>query len=161
MKKIIPMILVIIAAAVLLTACGKVKTTVSSEWDDGFAKSYAEDVKTDSNGKTTYEFSEDQYKEFAINYRRDVRTQAVEDVLGNENGQYTALSDDGTEFKVGINGDYVQKVGIDQCKKEAEEAGKIIMKYNMNTKNPTGKLKVIYIDANTGEEYFTIEVTAE
>ena len=161
MKKIIALILIVLVAAVLLTACGSVKTTVDSKWDDGFAKNYASDVKTDADGKTSYEFTDDQYKEFTTWYSKDVRSQAVEDVLGNENGQYTSLNADGTEFVVGINSDYVEKVGIDECKKEAQEAGQIVMKYNMNTKNPTGKLTVIYRDANTGKDYFAIDVTAE
>lgn len=160
MKKALLLIVLVLACAVFLTACGKVTTTVDSQWDDGFAKGYASDVKTE-DGKTTYEFSDDQYKQFTIDYGRNVRTEAVDEVLGNENGQYTSLSADGTEYIVGINGSYVEQVGIEQCKKEAEEAGKIILKYNMNTKNPTGKLKVIYKDANTGAEYFTIEVTAD
>lgn len=160
MKRALSLIILVLICAVMLTACGKVKTSVDSQWDDGFAKNYASDVKTDSNGKTTYEFTEDQYKNFTADYGKSLRTEAVEEVLGNENGQYTSLSEDGTEYVVGINGSYVQEVGIDQCKKEAEEAGKIILKYNMNTKNPTGKVTVIYKDANTGEEYFSIEVTA-
>ena len=146
---------------VLLTENGKVTITVDSKWDDGFAKNYASDVKKDADGKTSYEFTDDQYKEFMIWYSKDVRSQVVNDVLDQENEQYTSLNDDGTEFVVGINSDYVEKMGVDQCKKEAQEAGQIVMKYNMNTKNPTGKLTVIYRDANTGRDYFAIDVTAE
>lgn len=162
MKKIVALILIVLLAATLLTACGNVKTTVNSKYDDGFAKDYCSDVKTDADGNKSYEFTSEKYKEFIKDYNNYVADDAKQNYYDTTAGNYLILSEDGTVCRVGIAQSHFDELGMDGCKAEAEGLGKRLIKYNMNTKNPTGKMTVIYEkDNGTKEEYLRVEVSAD
>lgn len=162
MKKLLALVVAVLLASLVLTSCGgNVKTTVDSKYDDGFAKKYASSVTQDSNGNNVYAFSDDeQYKSFLSDYNVEL-SDGTHKELGYTNAQYVFISKDGTEMEVGVEPGHVEELGLDGAKKEAEKIGKENLKYNMNTQNPTGKISVKYKDAYSGEDYFTIEVTAD
>lgn len=162
MKRIFALLLAVLMVATVLCACGEqksVKTTVDSKYVDDFAKSYADKVETDADGKTSYEFSKDNYDRFLSDFNGEVRKEAGEII--KTYGQYTFLSKDGKTFEVGIMPEGYEKATEAELKAEAENAGKAILKYQMNTENPEGKLTVVYKNCNTGEEYFRVDVTAD
>lgn len=163
MKRIFALIVVLALVCALLCSCGEktgtIKTTVNSKYVDDYVKPYAEDVKTEENGNITYQFSDENYKKFLSDYNVKVKDEAEEKI--QTYGQYSYLNPEGTEYIVGIMPEAFDKANIEDLKKEAEEAGKAAIKYQMNTNKPVGKLTVIYKNCSTGDEYFRIEVEAE
>lgn len=158
MRKIFAIVAAVLLIAAVLCGCGNktVTTSVDAKYVDDFAKNYASDVKADDNGNVSYEFTPEKYEEFISDYNRVVRDESLEDL--NTGHQYVYLSQDGAELSVGVKPDEYDE---DTCRAEAEQMGKDVMKYNMNVENPTGKISVTFENANTGDEYFTIEVTED
>lgn len=162
MKKTIFMLLAALMVVAVLAGCAKnaqsssVTTTVPAKYADDFAKSYASDVKTDENGNVSYSFTEEKYEEFAKAYRTEVKDKAEKMI--QTYGQYSYLSDDGTEYVVGIMPEAYDEAA---CKAEAEVVGKQAIKYVLNTNHPQTTIKVTYQNCQTNEKFFTIEVTAD
>lgn len=157
MKKIICTATAVMMLALLLTGC-KVKTSVESKYVDDFASNYAE-AQVDENGNTVYEFeNEDRYEAFVHDYFEVVKEESRLEIKSS--GQYSYYNPEITEIVVGITAEAYEELGEEALKVEAQAVGEAAMKYQMNTKNPKGKITVIYRDANTNEDYFEITVTA-
>lgn len=162
MKKIVAIVLVVLCIGALLCACGDgpVKTSVNPGYDDGFAKSYANDYSTDKDGNIQYQFSKEKYDKFIRDYNDKVRTECA-DILGEKSAQYQYLSDDGKEYNVGIIPEHYQEIGEEVAKKQAEAMGQILLKYSQSTEKPVDTIKVTFKNANTGEVYFSIDCKAK
>lgn len=158
MKRFLSIAVVVLMIAAVFSACGRpnVTTTVDAKYVDDFAKGYASDIKTDDDGNTTYEFTADQYDKYMNDYRSAVKDEYVKDI--KTPGQYSYISEDAQSLIIGVDPDSYDE---ETCRAEAEQAGKAAMKVNMNSKNPSGKIAVTVENANTAEDYFTIEVTAD
>lgn len=163
MKRFLLTALAVLMIVAVLAGCGKssgssasVSTTVPAKYVDDFAKSYASDVQVDSNGNASYTFTQEKYEEFEKAYRTEVKDEAESQI--KTYGQYSYLTDDGTEYVVGV-----MPEGYDEesCKAEAEVVGKTAIKYILNTDHPQTTIKVTYKNCQTNEDFFTIEVTAD
>lgn len=158
MKRVLSIILAVLMMAVLFTGC-KVKTTVAPEYVDDFVNDYATS-ETKKNGDVTYEFeSKAKYEQFLEAYHQQVENDS--NLLIKTSGQYAYYNPDITEVVVGIVPEAYKEIGEEALKAEAQIVGEEALKYQMNTKNPEGKLTVIYRNANTSEDYFTITVEAK
>ncbi len=158
MKKFLCILAAVVLIAAVLVGCGKsnVSTNVPAKYVDDFAKDYATDVKVDAEGNVSYTFTPEKYEEFIDDYRLSVRKEAEEDI--KTYGQYSYLTDDGTEYIVGVMPEAYDEAA---CKAEAEVIGKKAIKFVMNTDHPQNSIKVTYRNCNNDEVYFTIEVTAD
>lgn len=161
MKKILAIAFAVLMTVAILAGCAKdtaaaVSTSVPAKYVDDFAKKYASDVKVDDDGNVSYSFTPDQYAEFERDYRAEVKKEAESEI--KTYGQYSYITDDGTEYVVGIMPEAYDEAS---CKAEAEVAGKQAIKYIMNTDHPQNTIKVTYENCQTNEDYFTIEVTAD
>ncbi|MBQ6153228.1 MAG: hypothetical protein IJJ15_05740 [Ruminococcus sp.] len=161
MKKILVLAIAVLMTVVVLAGCGKdtaaaVSTTVPAKYVDDFAKKYASDVKVDDDGNVSYSFTPDQYEEFERDYRSEVKDEA--EAMIETYGQYSYITDDGTEYIVGIMPEAYDE---EACKAEAEKVGKQAVKYIMNTDHPQTTIKVTYENCQNSEDYFTIEVSAD
>lgn len=162
MKKIVAIVLVVLCLGALLSACGDgpVKTSVNPSYDDGFAKSYANDFSTDKDGNVQYQFSKEKYDQFLRDYNDQVRTECT-DILGENSSQYQYLSDDGKEYNVGVIPEFYQKLGESDAKEKAKAMGQVLLKYSQSTEKPVDTIKVTFKNANTGEVYFSIDCKAD
>lgn len=157
MKKVIFAALAVLMLAVLLTGC-KVKTTVEPKYVDEFVNDYVSETTVDDSGAVTYKFDSKKYDEFVADYYEEVKEESRLEI--HSSGQYSYYNPDITEIVVGITPESYEELGEEACKQEAQKIGEAAMKYQMNTKNPTGEISVIYRNANTSEEYFEIIVKA-
>lgn len=157
MKKLICITLLIMMLTGLLAGC-KVTTTVDAKYNDGFAEKYASATEVDENGNVSYEFSGDQYKQFATEYYEEIEKESRLQIKSS--GQYSYYNPDITEVVVGITPEAWDEMGEEALKAEAQAVGEVALKYQMNMKNPAGKLEVTYRNANTSVEYFTITIEA-
>lgn len=158
MKKLIGITLIILSIAVLLAGC-KVTTTVDAKYNDGFAANYASATEVDENGNVSYEFEGDKFDQFADDYYDVVKEESRLEIKSS--GQYSYYNPDITEIVVGITPEAWDEMGESELKSEAFAVGEAALKYQMNMKNPSGKIDVTYRNANTSEEYFTITIEAE
>lgn len=162
MKKILAIACVVLMTVAILAGCAKdtaaasVSTTVPAKYVDDFAKKYASDVKVDDNGNVSYSFTEEQYENFERDYRSEVKDEA--EAMIETYGQYSYITDDGTEYIVGIMPEAYDE---EACKAEAEKVGKQAIKFIMNTDHPQNTIKVTYENCQNNEDYFTIEVAAD
>jgi len=158
MKRIFCAVFAVLMIAVLFAGC-KVKTTVEPKYVDDFISDYASPDEVDKNGVVTYKFeSKEVYDQFAKDYYEEVKENSrleIESV-----GQYSYYNPDITEIIVGVTPESYEELGEEALKAEAQKVGEKAMKYQMNLKNPKGKIDVTYRNANTAEEYFTITVEA-
>lgn len=162
MKRIVSLVVIVLMFAFLLTGCGNVKNTIAKEYDDGFAKSYAVNVTTDDDGNTSYEFTEEKYKEFLEDYDKKVRDELVDTKIVLQNsGQFMYFDSNGKELYLGIKPEYYEKKGEAALKKEAQKVGEYALKYTLSNKGSGDKITVVYLNANTSQEYFRVEVTAK
>lgn len=159
MKRIIVAVLAVMMIAVVCAGC-KVTTTVESQYVDDFINDYATQEEIDENGNVTYKFdSKDTYEQFAKDYYEEVKEESrvkIESTI-----QYSYYNPEITEIVVGITPESYEELGDQVLKAEAQAIAEEAMKYQMNLKDPEGKIDVTYINANTSEEYFTITVEAE
>ena len=162
MKRIIAAVLAVLMVCVLFAACERtVKTTVDPKYDDGFAKSYAKSVNTDSEGKTTYEFNGDKYDEFVYDYRNTVAKDITGDIASKHEsgyGQYAYVNVDKKAVIIGLNpGEYDAAEAEAEAPAQAERAFKVFQ----NLENPVSTIKVLYVNANDQEDiYGSFEFTA-
>lgn len=162
MKKILAITFAVLMTVAILAGCAKsteassVSTNVPAKYVDDFAKKYASDVKVDDDGNVSYSFTDEQYKEFERDYRSEVKNEAEAQI--QTYGQYSYLTDDGTEYVVGIMPEAYDEAA---CKAEAEVVGKQAIKFVMNTDHPQNTIKVTYENCQNNEDFFTIEVTAD
>lgn len=167
MKKIFCVVFAVLMIAAVMCGCSStVKTTVDSKYADSFAEKYADSSSVDENGNVSYEFSDEKYNEFLNDYYDEIVEDSKQIVTTDH--QYTYYNEDLddagnsiTEVIVGVKPEAYAAATEEALKAEAEEVGKSAIRYQMNTNNPTGVITVIYRNANTGEEYFRITVTAE
>ena len=157
MKKVIYATLAVVMLAVLLTGC-KVKTTVEPKYVDDFVNDYANETTVDDAGNVTYKFDNKKYDAFVVDYYEEVKEESRLEIKSS--GQYSYYNPDITEIIVGVTPESYEELGEEALKEEAQKIGDAAMKYQMNTKNPTGEISVIYRNANTSEEYFEIIVKA-
>jgi hypothetical protein len=164
MKRIIAIIMAVLMIGALLAACGAktVKTTVDAKYDDGFAKSYANSVTTDSNGNSTYEFSDEQYEKFEHDYKNSIANEVTDEVLKYHEpnyGEYNYIKPEENALIIGVNpGQYVEA----EAAAEAPAYGAYAMKYFQSISKPVSTIKIVFCNANNQSEvYGTFEYTAE
>ena len=161
MKRIIAIIMAVLMLSALLAACGdnsdpnrKVTTTVSTKYDDGFAKSYANSVKTDSDGNTTYEFTGEKYDEFTYDYKNNLAKSISEEVASRHESTYGEYAYINTEKKaviIGLNpGEYDEEV----CKSEAPTYAEYGFYFFKNLEQPVSSIKVQFVNANNQDEVY-------
>lgn len=162
MKKILAITFAVLMTVAVLAGCAKsteptsISTNVPAKYVDDFAKKYASDVKVDDDGNVSYSFTDEQYEEFERDYRAEVKDEA--EAMIQTYGQYSYITDDGTEYVVGIMPEAYDE---EACKAEAEVVGKQAIKFIMNTDHPQNTIKVTYENCQNNEDYFTIEVAAD
>ena len=169
MKRIIAIVMAVLMISALLVACGDkndpnrtVKTTVSTKYDDGFAKSYASSVSTDSNGNTTYEFSSTKYDEFTYDYKNDLAKSIAEEVASRHEstyGEFAYINPEKTSVIIGLNpGEYDAAV----CEAEAPTYAEYGFRYFKNLETPVSAIKVVFCNANDQDEvYGSFDFTAD
>ncbi len=157
MKRFFAALLAVMMIAVLFAGC-KVSTTVDKKYVDDFAEGYASSKEVDKDGNVSYEFEDDKYDEFAKDYYEVVKEESRLQI--ESAGQYSYYNPEITEVVVGITPQAWEEMGEEALKAEAQKVGETALKYQMNLKNPAGELTVIYRNANTSEEYFSIKVEA-
>ena len=161
MKRFIAIILAVLMVTALFAACGdsndpnrKVKTTVSTKYDDGFAKSYANNVTTDSNGNTTYEFTGEKYDEFVYDYNNNLSKSITEEVASRHDSNYGEFAYINAERKaviIGLNpGEYDEEV----CSAEAPVYAEYGFRYFQNIESPVTSIKVLFCNANDQNEVY-------
>ena len=170
MKRIFAFILAVAAIAAVLCACGKsgaVKTTVPSNYDDGYASSYAKSTSTDGD-KKVYEFTDDQYKQYTNNHKNslgaDIQKEigALHESSGDQKSKYGEYAYINEEKKAVIVGVHTDQYDEATAKKESEIAAEYGFKYFQNIKDPVDTISVIYCDANNQDTVFgTFEYTAK
>ena len=156
MKRIFAMILAVVLVCALFAACGErtVKTSVDTKYDDGYAKGYASSTGTDSNGKTTYEFSGDKYDEFVYDYKNEVGDEITKDVAakhGSDYGQFAYVNTESNSVIIGVN---PGKYDAASAEAEAPAYAEYGFKYFQNLEKPVSAIKVVYCNANDQNEVY-------
>lgn len=161
MKKFICIICAVLLLVSVMCGCaGKtVETKVNPKYADDFVTKYADSSEVDSDGNVTYKFSDEKYEQFVEDYYDEVVADSREEI--ESSGQYSYYNDDITEVVVGVTPESFESMGEQALKEEAQRVGEQALKFQMNTENPSGVVTVIYRNANTSEEYFSITVSAE
>lgn len=164
MKRFFAIILAAVLVAAVLCACGDdaIKTTVESKYDDGFAKDYASNVSTDSNGNTVYEFTDEKYEEFTTDYKNSLNTDIESDIAAGHEaayGQFAYINEADHAVVVGLNdGEYDEAT----AQAEADKAAEYGFKYFQNLREPVDTLTVKFVFANDQSVVFgSFEYTAE
>lgn len=161
MKRIIAMILAALMVCALFAACGDsndpnrtVKTSVNTKYDDGFAKGYAKSTTTDSEGKTTYEFTGEKYDEFVYDYKNEVGSELTKDIVSKHDssyGQFAYVNTDSKSVIIGLNpGQYDAATAEAEAPAYAEYG----FKFFQNLENPVTAIKVVYCNANNQDEVY-------
>lgn len=173
MKKIIALILAALMLCAALVGCGDskkadasrvVKTTVSKEYDDGYAKKFVEEdkISTDESGKTTYEFTGEQYEEYVEDHAKAVGNEITSDVAkeqGDDFGQYAFIKTSEKSVIIGVNPGKYEAAKAEAC---APTYAKNAFKVFQGLEEPVSTIKVIFCNANNQQEvYGSFEVTAE
>lgn len=164
MKRFVAVILAVMMIGALLAACGSstVTTTVSSKYDDGYAKQYADKTSTDKDGNNVYVFSKEQYEEFVSKHRYDVADDIKSDIAsahGTTFGQFAYINDEKQAFIIGLNpGEYDESYAKDEAFAYAAKA----FAYFQNLEKPVSFIKVIFCNANNQDEvYGSFEFNAQ
>ena len=168
MKRIFALVLAVLMIAALFCACNgnnsgrTVKTSVSTKYDDGFAKSYANSTSTDENGNTTYEFTAEKYDKFVYDYRNNVAGDITDEIVKNHDssfGQFAYIDPDKQAVIIGLNpGEYEDGFAEAEAPTYAASA----FNFFQSLENPVSVVKVIYCNANNQDEiYGTFEVPVE
>lgn len=160
MKRIIAIALVALMLAATLCACGAKKeqatvtTKVAAEYDDGYAKTFAESSSKDSDGNTVYEFNESQYEDYTKEHNNVLSGDMSKELVkehGSEYGEFVYINEEKKAVIVGIHKDqYDEKV----AKEESESLAQYGFKYFQNLKTPVDSIRVIYANANNQNEEF-------
>lgn len=156
MKRIFALLLAVMMLTATLAACGSksVTTTVDPKYDDGFAKSYANSTSVDSDGNTTYEFTNDQYEKFTYDYRNTVSSDITSEIAASHDeayGEFAYISEEKKAVIVGVHTDqYDEKVAEAEAAVAAENA----FRYFQSISNPVSTISVIYCNANNQDEIF-------
>lgn len=149
MKKIIAISLAVMLAAALLCACGEttIKSTISAEYDDGFAASYATSTSTDQNGNTTYEFTEEKYESFVYDYKNSLDSGLESEIAGRHDepyGQYIYMDEEANAIYVGLNeGDYDEAIAEEEAAIVAEGG----YKFFGSLETPPKSFSVVFCNA--------------
>ena len=162
MKRTFALLLAILMLAATLAACGSktVKTTIDAKYDDGFAKSYADSTSVDSDGNTTYEFTEEQYEQFTNDYRNSVSSDITGDIADTHEEAYGEFAYISEEKKAVIVGVHTDEYDEETAKAEAAIAAENAFRYFQSISNPVSTISVIYCNANNQDEVFgTFEFT--
>ncbi len=159
MKKTFALILAVAMLATLLCACGGdkkaepteaavVTTTVKAEYDDGVAEKFAQKTTKDENGNNVYEFTEDQYNDYAYQHKNIVSSDIKDFIAGNHPkgyGEFVTIDEKKHAVLIGIHeGEYDEEI----AKEEAPKAAEYGFKFFQNLQTPVSSIRVIYIDAN-------------
>ena len=161
MKRIIAIVMAVLMIAAVFAACGdsndpnrKVTTTVKSQYDDGFAKSYATSVKTDDNGNTTYEFTGSQYDDFVYDYNNKVSSTITKDIASKHEsnyGEYAYIKAEANSVIIGLNpGEYDEET----CKAEAPAYAEYAWSFFQSLEKPVSAIKVVYCNANDQSDVY-------
>lgn len=165
MKRIIAIVLAALVLTALLCACGNqqktVTTKVAAEYDDGYAKTFAESTTKDEDGNTVYEFKEEQYDKYRQEHNNVLSADMSKDLAeahDSSYGEFVYINEDKQAVIVGI---HEGKFKEDEAKKEAEELAAYGFKYFQSLQTPVDTIKVIYANANDqSQEFGSFEFTA-
>jgi len=168
MKRIIALVLAVLMLTVLLCACGEkqkattITTKVAAEYDDGYAKSYANSITKDDDGNTVYEFSEEQYDDYRHEHNNVLSADIQKDLAAAHDtsyGEYAYINEDKQAVIVGV---HEGKYNEEESKEEAKSLAEYGFKYFQNLQTPVNTIKVIYANANDqSQEFGSFEFTAE
>lgn len=156
MKKIFAVILAILMIGALLAACGSktVKTTVSKTYDDGYAKDFANTAKTDDNGNTTYEFTDEKYDDYIYRHNNVVSQEISKEIVarhGSTFGQFVRLDGEKNAVVIGLNpGEYDASIAAE----EAPVLGAKAWPYFQSLEKPVSSISVLYVNANNQDEVY-------
>ena len=168
MKRLFALLLAVLMIGAVLAACGDskdsgstVKTVVSKQYDDGYAKDYASKTTTDENGNTTYEFSSEKYDEYLTDHSNVVAREITSDVkeqMGEDYGQYSYIKVSEKAVIIGVNpGKYDAAKAEAAAPSYAASAFKVFQ----SIEEPVSTITVKYVNANDQSEvYGTFEVSA-
>lgn len=158
MKRIFAVLLAVLMIGALLAACGSsertVTTVVSKDYDDGYAKDYAEKVSTDDKGNTTYEFSGDKYDDYVTNHSNVVSNEIASDVKedqGVDFGQFTQVRPEEKSVVIGVN---PGKYDAAQAEAAAPSYAKSAFRVFQGLEDPVSEIKVVYLNANNQDEIY-------
>lgn len=169
MKRIIAMLMAVLMISAVLVACGDSKetkstvtTTVSKQYDDGYAKNYANKVSDDDKGNTVYEFTGEKYEEFVTEYAKKIGNEISSEaakVQGEDFGQYAYVKTSEKSVIIGVNPGKYEAAAAEAA---AAEYAKLGFKVFQNLEEPVSTIKVVYCNAGDQSEiYGTFEITAD
>lgn len=172
MKRIIALLLVVLMIGAVLAACGEssktedvagaVKTTVSKDYDDGYAKNFANKTTTGNDGNTTYEFESKKYDEYVTNHVNVVSSEITADVkedFGSDYLQFAFVNVDKKALIIGVNPGKYDAAKAEACAPAyAEKAFQVFL----SLEEPITSISVIYCSANDQQEvYGTFDFNAK
>lgn len=162
MKRLFAIILAVLMISALFAACGSSKTVttvVSKDYDDGYAKDYADKVSTDDKGNTTYEFKDDKYDEYVSDHSNIVSREISSDVredMGEDFGQFSQVRPEENSVVIGVN---PGKYNPERAEALAATYAKSAFKVFQSLENPVSVIKIVFLNANNQNEiYGTFEI---
>ena len=158
MKRFFALTLVILTLTAVLCACGNkseiIQTTVTAEYDDGYAVKYASSTSTDSDGNKVYEFDDEQYEQYTVNHKNTLGVEIQKEIADNHEesfGEYAYINVEKQAVIIGIHeGEYDEE----SAKTESAAVSKYGFKYFQNLKTPVNAIKVLYVDAGDQEKIY-------
>ena len=126
----------------------EVKMDYTVELADEFAESAEPDFEKDI---VKYAFEEDKYDEFLVELHDIVKEELREKIESKI--QYTHVNLNTPEVIIGLTEESYYGYSEDELEQEAEEIGKVAVKYQLNTENPVLSVEISYRDAENGDEF--------
>lgn len=129
---------------------------VSAEYVDAFADDYAKEKTTAENGDVQYTYTQANYDKFLADFAEHIQTE-VSTAVEKETIQceYTHCYYETHQLVFGVTEEAFADSDEEALKQAGENIAKIAIKYDMNTKEPTKKLEVVYRSIQTSEDLYT------